>query len=451
MAHFFIRQYTNISLLCISKVQMKIKNKLNKIINNISLYIKYKNNLKLIVVNIFIKRSDYMASKKGNGEGTIYYSEKLNKWVGQFCIGRKENGKLNRKSVYGNTRKEVKEKMIKALSEIQTKSYIEKSNITLSELCNNIIQNKYNANIISETTYLRALQTFEHIKNSKISDLEIQKISSDELQDFINSKKNYADSYISKIYEMLNNAFKESIKKEIILKNPMLNVIKPKSNKLKSEIVALTVDEQKRFIEKLENEQYKNIFLIALHTGMRIGEILALTKKDIDLDNNLIIINKTLTKDKKGKVKIGDTPKTEQSMRKIPITIILKPILKECIANYIPNENNLLFCHSNGNIIYPSTINTQFKKICKNAEIRVVTTKKKKGEKYVNLKSSDVHTHMLRHTYATRCIESGIPAPVLQKLLGHRDIKITINTYTTIFNKFENDALENYIKYMSNI
>ncbi len=65
-------------------------------------------------------------SKRGNGEGTIYYSEKLNKWVGQFTAGRKADGSLNRKSLYGNTRKEVKEKMTTALSQIQTQSYIEK-------------------------------------------------------------------------------------------------------------------------------------------------------------------------------------------------------------------------------------------------------------------------------------------------------------------------------------
>lgn len=57
-------------------------------------------------------------SKRGNGEVTIYYSEKLNKWIGQFTLGRKANGKINRKSVYGKTRKEVKEKMTKALAEI---------------------------------------------------------------------------------------------------------------------------------------------------------------------------------------------------------------------------------------------------------------------------------------------------------------------------------------------
>ena len=78
---------------------------------------------------------------------------------------------------------------------------------------------------------------------------------------------------------------------------------------------------------------------------MRIGEILALTPNDIDLENKLIHITKTLTKDQHGKVKIGKTTKTYTSNRDIPITSLLQRVLNDSIANYIQNENNLLFCH----------------------------------------------------------------------------------------------------------
>lgn len=396
-------------------------------------------------------------AKRGNGEGTIYYSEKLNKWVGQFTAGRKLDGKLNRKSVYGNTRKEVKEKMTTALADVQNSSFINKSDITISQLGQSLIDVKFESNRITEATYGRALGTFNIIKCSSIGDIPIQKIEVYQLQDFMNNQKNYANSYIDKIYEMLGSIFKEGIKREIISKNPLLNVLKPKSTKQDKKIDALTIEEQKAFIEALKDEPYKNIFLIAIHSGMRIGEILALTSADIDFDNKLIHITNTLTKDKNGKVKIGETTKTYESTRDIPITSILEPILKDCITNYVPNHNDLLFCQSNRTIIAPSTINIHFKKICKNANIKVITTKKKKGidkdsnDKFVNLRTSNVNTHMLRHTYATRCIEAGVPAEVLQKLLGHKNISITINTYTTIFNKFKVNALDNYINYINNI
>ena len=396
-------------------------------------------------------------ARRGNGEGTIYYSEKLNKWVGQFTAGKKTDGSLNRKSVYGNTRKEVKEKMTKALADVQDKTFINKSDITISQLGQSLIDIKFESNRITEATYGRALGTFNIIKESSIADIPIQKVEVYQLQDFMNKQKDYANSYIDKIYEMLGSVFKEAIKREIISKNPLLNVLKPKSTKQDKKIDSLTIEEQKAFVAELKTEQYKNIFLLALHSGMRIGEILALTPDNIDFNKKLIHITNTLTKNKNGKVKIGEKTKTYESNRDIPITIILEPILKECMLSYIPNENNLLFCHYNGSIISPSTINTQFKKICKNANIKVITTKKKKGvdsdgnDKFVNLKTSMVNTHMLRHTYATRCIEAGVPAEVLQKLLGHKNISITINTYTTIFNKFKINALDNYINYINNI
>lgn len=135
-------------------------------------------------------------SKRGNGYGTIYFSEKLNKLVGRFTAGRKTDGKINRKSVYGNTRKEVREKMAKALA-----------------------------------------------------DISIQKIQVFQLQDFINKQKYYANSYIDKIYEMLGSIFKEAINRDIIVKNPLNNVLKPKSNKLYKKIESFSVEEQKAFVE----------------------------------------------------------------------------------------------------------------------------------------------------------------------------------------------------------
>ena len=76
-------------------------------------------------------------AKRGNGEGSIFYSEKLNRWVGQFTAGRKVDGKLNRKSVYGKTRKEVKDKMNKALVDVNKGLFIDKQDITFKELIEN--------------------------------------------------------------------------------------------------------------------------------------------------------------------------------------------------------------------------------------------------------------------------------------------------------------------------
>lgn len=287
-------------------------------------------------------------AKRGNGEGTIYYSERLNKWVGQFTAGRKADGKLNRKSVYGNTRKEVKEKMTTALSDIQKNIYIDKNDITIGQLGEDIINQKFESNNIKEITYGRLLGTFEHIKKSNLYNIKIQNVKPAELQEFMNTKKKYANSHIDKIYELLGSIFKEAINRDYIYRNPLNRVLKPKSEKLDKKIEALTLEEQKEFLKAVRGETYEDIMIIALYTGMRIGELLSLTPNDIDLTKNIIDINKTLTKNKNGKVILGDTTKTYNSCRIIPITSLYKTNLQHSLNNMIPNEHNLIFTQPNG-------------------------------------------------------------------------------------------------------
>jgi integrase len=378
-------------------------------------------------------------ARRGNGEGTIYYSEKLNKWVGQFTAGRKANGSLNRKSVYGNTRKEVSKKILEKQNEISKNIFVEKSSTTLLELIDMYIEQLYNSNLIKAVTYNRHLNTRAIIKNLDIANKPIQKITILDINNNLASIADYSNSMIEKIYGLINQAFNLALLNNIIQTNPFTikgAILKPKSSKETKKVEALTIDEQNAFLNELNksNDTYKDIFYIALFTGMRIGEILALKKEDIDIINKKININKTLTKDENDKIILGKTTKTYVGTREIPFLSILVPIL----SNY--TTDGFLFLN-NGNFINPSTINTHFKKICKDAGIKIKTILKKKKNTTVNLKTSEVNTHMLRHTFATRCIESGMSAVVLQKLLGHKDIETTLNTYTSVFNKFKEDEL----------
>lgn len=362
-------------------------------------------------------------ARRGNGEGTIYYSEKLNKWVGQFVAGRKSDGSINRKSVYGNTRKEVKEKMTQKLAEVQNSTFIEKSDITLMQVIKLNNEEKFKLNKIKGSTYNRILYTSKIIEKLDIADMPIQKITRKDINSSLVEIGDYSQSVINKIYQIIAQAFNYALLSEYIYKNPFLikgNIIKPNSSKEKKKVVALTLAEEKQFLKALETSDIKSksILYIAIFSGMRIGEILALKNKDIDLKNKVIYVNKTLTVNEKGKVVTGST-KTYAGMRDVPILDILYNILKNLSFN---NEN-----------ISKSIVDKEIKYVCKLAKIK------------------NISVHVLRHTFATRCIEAGMQAIVLQRILGHSNIQTTLNIYADVFNEFKEEEVNKTSSYFNAI
>lgn len=368
------------------------------------------------------------------GNGSITFHKASNRYMAQYT---KPNGK--RGTIYGKTRAEAKEKLTKKLSEIQNNTYVDKAKITLIELIENIVEDRFYSNKTRESAYKTNLDTIKRIKQNKIAYMEIQKIDEDELKKYFNSLTDkYSNSVIRKCYGLINSAFRRAVIKGYIIRNPFDNkeeLQRPKSKKKDKKITALSVIEQAELIgaiNKYDNKTYANIILLALHSGMRSGEILSLKATDIDFKNNVIHIQRSTTRNTKGKVIIGENTKTINSLRDVKITPEIAKILKDSLKDFRFNENNLLYCSKEGTLIANGTINSAFKRLCK---------------KY-NIKGGNVNFHMLRHTYATRCIESGMQAKVLQRKLGHHDITITLNTYTDIFSKYEDTCDNNYTEYL---
>ena len=146
-------------------------------------------------------------------------------------------------------------------------------------------------------------------------------------------------------------------------------------------------------MEQLEKEdyKYKDIFYVLFETGMRIGEVLALERANIDIKNGIIHLRRTLTRDKNDRPILSNKTKTYAGIRDVPMTEHLKEIFKA-------NMNiRFLFTKQDGGFISTTTINTAFKKIAKDAGIRVIYTSIKRGKKIINHKTSTVSTHQIRH------------------------------------------------------
>jgi integrase len=210
----------------------------------------------------------------------------------------------------------------------------------------------------------------------------------------------------------------------MIIKNPLDNVMPPAQ--IQPEIKVMSINEQKQFIEALEGEHYRLAFLVTIHTGLRLGEVLALRWMDIDFDKKILTVRCSVRR-VAGKLLIQE-PKSKNSRRNIPL---LKNILNELttLKGGIDDPNGIVFKNPYGFITEPRYFTEQFKRILKKADL---------SHKY--------NFHSLRHAFATRLIEAGENAKIVADLLGHSNVSFTLNTYAHALPEKKHSAIEKLSK-----
>ena len=388
------------------------------------------------------EKTNKNVKRKGNGEGTIYFSETLQKWIAQYV----EPSTGKRKTLTQRKNEKVsdfKKRFNKIITEINQGVYITENKETFISILENHIEQKHKDGITSDRSYKRDLETIVQIKKTceNFINKPIQKIT---VEDIEKSKPNirvYANSVIDKIWTAINKTFQIAYSRRKISYNIMLDetLTKPISKKENKKIEALSKEEELKLISILNNEEqnhkYRDIILLQLYTGMRIGEIVALSNDCINLKNNTLTVYRTLTQDDKYNTILGEHTKTykkrkgiDNGKRTFPMNINVKNIVTKIIKNKTTNIKRLLFWNYERNTyITPNEINSYLSRI---------------NKKY-NICSSSLHSHRLRHTFITRCVENGIFHKVIQNLVGHIEgSTITNDVYTSISYEFMQEELK---------
>ena len=368
-----------------------------------------------------------MQKRRKNGEGTIYQRPN-GLWVCEITLGFDADGKRLKKTLSSMDLEKLQKKINDTKFLADRGQLADPSSYTLSSWIEFWLEN-YKKNSIKPTTLDCYYYAYEqHIRDS-IGHNKLDKVNPVLLQKRINeiSDDGYSSSAISKVYIVLNQSMTQAVKNNLIYRNPCDAIILPKSKP--RQVMALSADEQVRFEANCPDTTYGRMFLFALQTGMRIGEILALVWDDIDFENRIIYVNKTVstvvnrdrTKDDPKTKQVIDTTKTKSGMRTIPMSNKCYDLLKTQEMN---KTGVFCFSSANGKVIMGRNARKAFDKILEKAEISVSYT-----------------IHSLRHTFATRLIEKGANIKAVSEILGHKSIQITLDTYSHVSTDFKHDTI----------
>ena len=312
-------------------------------------------------------------SEKGSSQGYIFYNKKRQTWQAQYIYYDPETGARKHRSKTFRSPDDAK-KFLKTFNYQKDNSlFIQNNGIPLIEFMRANLKKKLDTNQIGETQFWRVTKTIDALEKNEFTKKNIDQIKTDEIQDYLNSLKKLSNSTIEKAHQQLNQTFKLAMEKGYLMQNPMVGVIRPRSEKENKVVRALEVEEQQALIDYLYSKtasefKYKNCMLIELFMGLRVGEALALTTHDVDHHNKQLNVHRTLTMDECGNPIMGKTTKTYAGKRVLPIPNFMIPIFIEQmkIANDDPNnEDKLLFTGENNKYAHRESVNQSLKRIMK--------------------------------------------------------------------------------------
>lgn len=312
--------------------------------------------------------------------------------------------------------------------------------MTVDEWYNYWIENFKNG-IVKDNTTKNYKQRYEYNIKNEIGLIKLQDIRQLHCQKILNNmfdSGRYSNGTMELTQITLHALFKGAVENDYLQKNPAENLKLKRRDNDNEERRVLTRQEQKIFKEYAKNTLYNNAYCLVLETGLRAGEVGGLKWSDVDFENGVINVQRTILQDaQKGGFYFG-TPKTKKSKRKIPLTneavsILNNQKMLQCklrmkSKNWNSYWDGLVFTTVNGNPVGASTFRSMMIRIVKNINFdRQYNAQNGSYEEFQHC-----YMHSLRHTFATRCIENGVQPKTLQIILGHSTLSTTMDLYVHV-------------------
>jgi len=352
-----------------------------------------------------------VAKRRGNGEGSVY-RRKDGLWVGQYKI-EAPNGTKKTKYIYAKTRKEAARRLTEAVAEMNKGIVYDSEGLTLERYLSRWLGSVERT--IRPRTYERYEQSCRLHIHPALGNTKLDKLRTSQLQDLYRKKLECGLSprTVQIIHATLHKALAQAVALFLIPRNPAAFATPPRATH--REMRPLSEEQVKLLLEASKGDKLEALYVLAITTGMRKGEILGLKWEDVDLVSRIVRVKRTVHN---GTV---HPPKTSRGYRSISLATDAVVALKER-----ERLGEWVFCTKTGNPLSAHNVhNRSWKPLLKKAGL-----------------PSDTRFHDLRHTCATLLLTRNINPKIVQELLGHSSISITLDIYSHVLPTLQEKAVE---------
>ena len=356
--------------------------------------------------------------RRGNGEGTIT-QRKDGRWEARYTAQTANGPK--RKVLYGKTRSEVAKKLTKAMADRDGGLVFDHENLRVEEYLDRWLKGSVRSNVkpITYESYERIIRvhvvpTLGRVKLNKLNPLHLQSLYKERLDSGLSSRT------VQYIHVVMHRALKQAVRWGLVPRNVSEAVDPPKIHR--KEMRPLSPDQARAFLEAAREDRLEALYVVALHCGLRQGELFGLRWGDVDLEAGILRVNRTLSRTKDGPV--FTVPKTTKSRRTVQLTNGAIEALKrhserqaeEMVrADTLYADHGLVFASEVGTPLNRHNVNGRsFKPLLARAGL------------------PEIRFHDLRHTCATLLLGKGVHPKFVQELLGHSTVAVTLDTYSHV-------------------
>ncbi len=358
-----------------------------------------------------------MAKKRGNGEGSIY-RRKDGRWVGQYTVYTAKGPKY--RYIYGKTRAAVAEKLTKAMSDRNGGFFFDAGSLTVGEYLDRWLSDSVRGTVRVSTFERHEAIIRTHIKPA-LGRVKLKNLTPTHVRGLHREKldADLAPATVRKIHSTLHKALSQAVSDGLIPRNAA-DVKAPRP--APEEMRPLSEDEAHAFLEtaKVSGDRSEPLYVLAITTGLRRGELLGLRWDDVDLECGTLRVGRALVREG-GRHSVGET-KTRRGRRQVNLTPRTVNALKAHRKRQLEERMRLSGLYEDHGLIFATGIGTpvnpenlvkrSFKPLLKRAAL------------------PEIRFHDLRHTCATLLLGRGVHPKIVQELLGHATIAMTLDTYS---------------------